>query len=77
MEEVFEEFVTAAFRRYQRRFSVHAQRPMRHLADAAGSVRAMMQFRARRRVTGRREDARRAEVSPALEHRPGVTALGT
>ena len=47
------------------------------VADAAGSVRAMMQFLARRRVTGRREDARRAEVSPALEHRPGVTAPGT
>ena len=176
MEEVFEDFITAAFRRYQRRFSVHAQRPMRHLAvddaerpafrlrpdivlmergqvrfildakwkriepgtgnhgvsqadayqlfaygrtygsqrvvlvyprttefretqsfrfvghrepnleldcfpfdlaDAEGSVRTMMQFLARRRVTGRREDARRAELSPALEHRPGVTAPGT
>ncbi|MCY3808137.1 MAG: McrC family protein [Gemmatimonadetes bacterium] len=178
MEEVFEDFVTASVRRHQRRFAVHAQRPMRHLAvddterpafrlrpdivlmergqvrfvldakwkpldpgapnhgviqadayqlfaygrtygsqrvvlvyprtagfretqsfqfvghrepnleldcfpfdvaDAKGSVREMMQFLARRRVTGRREDARRAEVSvsPVLEHRPGVTAPGT
>ena len=32
MEEVFEDFVTAAVRRHQRRFSVRAQGPMRHLA---------------------------------------------
>ncbi len=37
MEEVFEDFVTAAVRRYQRRFTVRAQGPMRHLAtDSAG-----------------------------------------
>ena len=37
MEEVFEDFVTAAVRRHQRRFAVHAQGPMRHLAlDGAG-----------------------------------------
>ena len=37
MEEVFEDFVTAAVRRHQRRFTVHAQGPMRHLAtDGAG-----------------------------------------
>jgi len=36
MEEVFEDFVTVAFRRHQRRFAVRAQGPMRHLAmDAA------------------------------------------
>ena len=32
MEEVFEDFVTAALRRNQRRFTVRAQGPMRHLA---------------------------------------------
>ncbi|MYA17085.1 MAG: hypothetical protein F4Z28_10135 [Gammaproteobacteria bacterium] len=32
MEEVFEDFVTAAVRRHQQRFVVRAQRPMRHLA---------------------------------------------
>lgn len=32
MEEVFEDFVTAAVRRHQRRFAVHAQGPRRHLA---------------------------------------------
>lgn len=31
MEEVFEDFVTACFRRHQRRFSVKAQGPIRHL----------------------------------------------
>ena len=37
MEEVFEDFVTAAIRRHQRRFAVRAQGPMRHLAtDGAG-----------------------------------------
>ena len=37
MEEVFEDFVTAAVRRHQRRFAVRAQGPMRHLAtDVAG-----------------------------------------
>ncbi|MYN64632.1 MAG: hypothetical protein F4X11_06340 [Acidobacteria bacterium] len=37
MEEVFEDFVTAAVRRHQRRFTVHAQGPMRSLArDGAG-----------------------------------------
>ena len=38
MEEVFEDFVTAAVRRHQRRFAVRAQGPMRHLAtDGAGA----------------------------------------
>ena len=32
MEEVFEDFITAAVRRHQRRFAVRAQRPMRPLA---------------------------------------------
>ena len=32
MEEVFEDFVTAAVRRHQQRFTVHAQGPMRYLA---------------------------------------------
>ena len=32
MEEVFEDFVTAAFRRNQQRFTVRAQGPMRYLA---------------------------------------------
>ena len=32
MEEVFEDFVTAAVRRHQRRFAVHAQGPKRRLA---------------------------------------------
>ena len=32
MEEVFEDFVTAAVRRHQHRFAVRAQGPMRHLA---------------------------------------------
>ena len=32
MEEVFEDFVTAAVRRHQRRLTVRAQGPMRHLA---------------------------------------------
>ena len=32
MEEVFEDFVTAAVRRHQQRFAVRAQGPMRHLA---------------------------------------------
>lgn len=37
MEEVFEDFVTAALRCHQRRFTVRAQGPMRHLAtDGAG-----------------------------------------
>ena len=37
MEEVFEDFVTAAVRRHQRRYTVHAQGPKRHLAvDGAG-----------------------------------------
>ena len=37
MEEVFEDFVTAAVRRHQRRFTVRAQGPMRPLAtDSAG-----------------------------------------
>ena len=37
MEEVFEDFVTAAVRRHQRRFTVRAQGPMRPLAtDGAG-----------------------------------------
>ena len=37
MEEVFEDFVTAAVRRHQRRFTVRAQGPMRSLAeDGAG-----------------------------------------
>ena len=37
MEEVFEDFITAALRRHQRRFTVYAQRPRRHLAtDGAG-----------------------------------------
>ena len=37
MEDVFEDFVTAAVRRHQRHFTVHAQGPMRHLAtDGAG-----------------------------------------
>ena len=37
MEEVFEDFVTAAVRRHQRRFTVRAQGPMTHLArDSAG-----------------------------------------
>ena len=37
MEDVFEDFVTAAVRRHQRRFTVRAQRPMRPLAtDGAG-----------------------------------------
>ena len=35
MEEVFEDFVTAAVRRHQQRFVVRAQGPMRHLADDA------------------------------------------
>ena len=39
MEDVFEDFVTAAVRRHQRRFTVCAQGPMRHLAtDAAGKA---------------------------------------
>lgn len=33
MEEVFEDFVTAAVRRRQQRFAVHAQKPRRHLAE--------------------------------------------
>ena len=33
MEDVFEDFVTAAVRRHQRRFTVCAQGPMRHLAS--------------------------------------------
>lgn len=33
MEEVFEDFVTAAVRRRQQRFAVRAQRPRRHLAE--------------------------------------------
>ena len=37
MEDVFEDFLTAAVRRHQRRFTVRAQGPMRHLAtDSAG-----------------------------------------
>ena len=37
MEEVFEDFVTAAVRRHQRLFAVRAQGPMRHLAkDGVG-----------------------------------------
>ena len=37
MEDVFEDFVTAAVRRHQRDFTVHAQGPMRQLAtDGAG-----------------------------------------
>lgn len=37
MEEVFEDFVTAAVRRHQQRFTVRAQGPMRHLTtDGAG-----------------------------------------
>ncbi|WP_423926828.1 McrC family protein [Candidatus Palauibacter sp.] len=32
MEEVFEDFITAAVRRHQQRFAVRAQGPMRHLA---------------------------------------------
>jgi len=37
MEDVFEDFVTAAIRRHQRRFTVHAQGPTWHLAtDSAG-----------------------------------------
>ena len=37
MEDVFEDFVTAAVRRHQRRFMVHAQGPIRPLAtDVAG-----------------------------------------
>ena len=37
MEEVFEDFVTAAVGRHQQRFTVRAQGPMRHLAtDGAG-----------------------------------------
>ena len=37
MEEVFEDFVTAAVRRHQPRFTVRAQRPMKNLAtDGAG-----------------------------------------
>ena len=37
MEEVFEDFVTAAVRRHQRRFTVRAQGPMKNLAtDGAG-----------------------------------------
>ena len=37
MEEVFEDFVTAAVRRHQQRFAVRSQGPMRHLAtDGAG-----------------------------------------
>ena len=37
MQDVFEDFVTAAVRRHQRRFTVHAQGPMRPLAtDRAG-----------------------------------------
>ncbi len=39
MEEVFEDFVTAAVRRHQRRFTVRAQGPMRQLAtDGAGKA---------------------------------------
>ena len=39
MEEVFEDFVTAGLRRHQRRFTVRAQGPMRHLAtDSAGTA---------------------------------------
>ena len=39
MEEVFEDFVTAALRRHQRRFTVRAQGPMRHMAtDSAGTA---------------------------------------
>ena len=39
MEEVFEDFVTAALRRHQQRFTVHAQGPMQHLAtDSAGTA---------------------------------------
>ncbi len=38
MEDVFEDFVTAAIRRHQRRFAVRAQGPMRALAtDGAGN----------------------------------------
>ena len=38
MEEVFEDFVTAAVRRHQQRFTVRAQGPMRHLAvDGVGN----------------------------------------
>ena len=37
MEEVFEDYVTAALRRHQRRFTVRAQGPLRYLAtDSAG-----------------------------------------
>ena len=36
MEEVFEDFVTAAFRRHQRRFTVRAQGPMYPLATDGG-----------------------------------------
>ena len=36
MEEVFEDFVTAAVRRHQQRFAVRAQGPSRHLATDGG-----------------------------------------
>jgi len=40
MEEVFEDFVTAAVRRHQQRFVVRAQGPTRHLATDATGKRA-------------------------------------
>ena len=40
MEEVFEDFVTAAVRRHQRRFAVSAQEGRRHLATDDGGKRA-------------------------------------
>ena len=40
MEDVFEDFVTAAVRRNQRRFTVRAQGPMRHLATDGTGKRA-------------------------------------
>lgn len=43
MEEVFEDFVTSCFRRYQQEFSVRAQAPIRHLVtdDKGGTCFAM------------------------------------
>ncbi len=40
MEEVFEDFVTAAVRRHQHRFAVHSQGPMRPLATDGADKRA-------------------------------------
>lgn len=54
MEEVFEDFVTAAVRRHQRRFAVRAQGPMRPLAEECrdGERRGAFWAEAGRRPAG-------------------------